>query len=175
VVLVAGAGLLYSSTPQQTVPLERQPNPPTGLTPFIGITVTGMITGTLMTLTLRGFPAQLSILRPDFRAEYGTAAILLIAALATVPLETGVLRVGSRRSFFGSLIGLACLLLLAGWVSDPSLLQFGILPLLGVTLGLALISQIPFALTSVPRKQAGLITGLYFGGMSLGNILLSLI
>ena len=173
VVLVAGAGLLYSTAPQVVLATSRPVGPSLRLSQFIGIALLGILTGGLSTLALRWFPAHLNSLNPHFRTDYGSTAILLIAALATMPLETAVMRWGIQRSFFGGLIGLGGLLLLALWSRHPAILQFGCLPLLGVTFGLTLISQIPFVLATVPPKQAGLITGLYFGGMGLGNALLS--
>jgi hypothetical protein len=68
---------------------------------------------------------------------------------------------------------------LAGIMSDRSMHKIGSrLPgiAVGITLaGLLFVAQIPWCLGRLPAHQAGLSTGLYFGGMGAANAFLTLI
>jgi MFS family permease len=113
----------------------------------------------------------------NLSGEYTASAILLIAAIATLPLGRLVSKLGSRRSMQ---IGL-CIVAVAIAISFLRQTIFGSnlifelfhILLAGMAFGLVFISMIPFALAMLPNGNEGLATGLYFGGGGLATALLN--
>lgn len=119
-------------------------------------------------MLLRYCPQLLHEQIPRFGPASLASLILLISALVALPLERVAFAWGIRRAMKVSLVAIAPLsgLLL---LSSHVLSELTVLILLGTTFGLLFISQIPYALQSVPSAQAGFGTGLYFGGIGGGG------
>jgi MFS family permease len=182
VILVLGAGLLWSAQPRSNlglVPID------TGTAQSLlsrtrlrksrtKIFVVGLITGLLVNVSLRISPQFLHRTLPAIAPEYLAAGMLLIAAGMALPLDR-YRKAGSLDRTMG--LGLIILLTAIGasGIFYHPLLAIVILAVSGVALGLLFITQIPWCLKMLPPAQAGLATGLYFGGMGAATALLSLL
>jgi MFS family permease len=170
--LIAGALLLYSSQPQATLLTVQEKRAISSVT-VGGLFLAGIVVGTVFYLVLQTVPQALSGRLFGFTTEQITAAILLISALTTIPIERWIPKFGVDRAMVS---GLAAMLGIAGlaWLSPVPLLTMLCIGLLGAVVSVVLVSQIPFVLAKVPPSQAGLSTGLYFGGIGAGTSLITL-
>lgn len=161
--LMIGAVLFKSSQPQPSLPVPSEDGAISRVD-ALRIFGVGIAAGIQATVLLRYAPSNAGL----------AALILLISALAALPLERLALSWGIRRSMaisLGAIAPLTGLLLL----SANSIFALPVLVLAGITFGLLFISQIPYALQAVPSAQAGWGTGLYFGGMGGGSAIAALL
>jgi hypothetical protein len=128
----------------------------------------GTMAGIAANLALRLLPDQLhNALHsrlPILTTDWVLVAILIIAAIAAVPLEICLPTIGIRHSMVVA-IGVIALIIISLMVIHQAIMAIVMIILCGIALGLLLIDQVPFALTQVPAAQAGWGTGLYFGGI----------
>ena len=189
VMLMVGAILLWSADPQVTIysdadlvrhistvnSNDRGKSNRDRLTQWLQIFGVGSISGLLVNIMLRvstqKIHATLAIISP----EYIAAMILLVCAIVATPLEQRVRKWGLNRSMLMSLLFIIVAILLS-FVSIP-LVSIGLAIAIfsGIAMGLLLVAQIPWCLGRLPPHQAGLSTGLYFGGMGAANAFLTLI
>jgi MFS family permease len=169
--LIAATLLLYSSKPQAHLFSVQEKR---AISPAMlgGLFLVGIIAGMVFFLALQTIPKALSDRLPGFTPEQITAAILLIGALATVPVERWIPKLGVDRAMASSLVTMLAIAGLA-LLSPISFLTMLCILLLGIVFSVVLVSQIPFALSKVPPSQAGLSTGLYFGGIGAGTSLIT--
>jgi hypothetical protein len=110
------------------------------------------------------FPAVLQRSLPQLNQVTITSMVLLIAALSANPLSRFITQWGEAKAMQ---VGLSAVLALMGvsLINHSSVIFSVILiALLGVAFGLVFTDTIPYALSVLPPTQAGLATGLYFGG-----------
>lgn len=173
IALIIGASILFSSTPKHTLMLPNQERQfPASIRHLILIFTVGLCAGWEINLLMAIFPRVLTAQLSGVRAEFITSGILLVSALTAVPLEklTGKLGITTALS-----LGLGAIPAFMG-ASLPNLtpvLVFALILAFGVALGLIFIAQIPYALLMVPPTNAGLGTGLYFGGMGAATALVT--
>ena len=189
VMLMVGAILLWSADPHVTIysdaeqlrhistinSHERGKSNRDRLTQWLQIFGVGSISGLLVNIMLRvstqKIHATLAIISP----EYIAAMILLVCAIVATPLEQRVRKWGLNRSMLMSLLFIIVAILLS-FVSIPLVsIGLAIAIFCGIAMGLLLVAQIPWCLGRLPPHQAGLSTGLYFGGMGAANAFLTLI
>ena len=189
VMLMVGAILLWSADPQVTIysdadlvrhistvnSNDRGKSNRDRLIQWLQIFGVGSISGLLVNIMLRvstqKIHATLAIISP----EYIAAMILLVCAIVATPLEQRVRKWGLNRSMLMSLLFIIVAILLS-FVSIP-LVSIGLAIAIfsGIAMGLLLVAQIPWCLGRLPPHQAGLSTGLCFGGMGAANAFLTLI
>ncbi len=220
VMLMGGAVLLWSADPQMTILSQRgfandsnidrdrnisgaHSSQPRILAAkdrhgeWLQIFGIGSIAGLLINILLRICPQKLHTTLPIVPAEYIAAGMLLVCAIAAIPLESKVRKWGLNRSMLVSLLSISIaigvslsasfyLLSIAFEMAISSGIGFVIGLLLlsipiwiaiasGIAMGLLLVAQIPWCLSRLPANQAGLATGLYFGGVGAANAFLTLI
>jgi hypothetical protein len=178
VILIVGAMLLWSGQPRSNlglVPINATPilPSPTKLKKSqIQIFSLGLIAGLLVNILLRMSPQFLHQTLTAIAPEYLAAGMLSIAAGMALPLDRYV-KTSSLDRAMG--LGLIAILTAIGTSIIFHHLLLAIMTLAGggVALGLLFITQIPWCLKMLPPAQAGLATGLYFGGMGAATALLS--
>jgi MFS family permease len=132
----------------------------------------GLGIGGLVNLMLRECPIVLGRIS-ESRPEWMAAGILLVGAIAAVPLEKWISRVGSRAALVTSLGLFLVQMGLLNVIGHPYVVGLAIATL-GVTFALLFTSQIPCVLAIAPPNQAGTATGFYFGGMGAATALVTL-
>lgn len=176
--LVLGAIVLHRTIPRHTVPShlarspKSSPSKPSSSPPFlkwVTLALAGLIVGISSTSLLTLAPPVLLHPFPQLSPPVITSLILAIAAVSASPMGW----LTSRQEPAHALqLGLGGLVLLLGWVAlyPQEIGALGILVGLGLTLGLVGVSSVPFALATVAPSDAGLGTGLLFGGSNAGAI-----
>jgi MFS family permease len=181
-IILIGGAVLWSAQPRSNlglVPIGIDTAPilssPTRLQKSrTKIFLIGLITGLLVNVSLRISPQFLHQALPAIAPEYLAAAMLSIAAAMALPLERYVKADNLDRTMGRGLIALLAAIGASGIFHHP-LLAIVVLAISGIALGLLFITQIPWCLKMLPPAQAGLATGLYFGGMGAATALLSLL
>ena len=177
IALMMGAYILRSLTPihslkPYSINEDVASNAPILL--LILIFVVGLGTGLEVNLLMSTFPQELQTQLPSIRLEFVTSGILLVAAIASVVLGEWTAQIGANKALLlglGSLTGLMGLALL----NDMDTFVVGFIVAFGVSFSLIFVSMIPFTLGKLPPHQAGLATGLYFGGCAGATALVSLL
>lgn len=177
IALIIGACILQSFTPvhrfdPSTLDRDAPCSVPTQLLTLIF--VVGLCAGFEVNLLMSIFPKELQAQLPSFKAEYITSTILLLSAIASVPLGKLTTLLGADHAMLfglGTMTGLMGLTLL----NDSHIQALGIILAFGVSFGLVFISMIPLALGMVAPSHAGLGTGLYFSGGGAGFALVSIL
>ncbi|MBD2166595.1 MFS transporter [Calothrix membranacea FACHB-236] len=166
IALVMGAYILRSLTPpyvltQYSLNEDLSPTAPSLL--LFLIFVIGLGAGLEVNLLMSMFPQVLQTQLPGLRLEFITSGILLVSAMSSVILGELTAQIGVNKVMLlglGSMTGLMGLALL----NDIDNLVVGYILGFGISFGLIFVSMIPFYLGKVSLQQAGLATGLYFGG-----------
>lgn len=175
IALMVGAYILRLFTPKHCFDCSSL-NQVTAKTPgilLILIFVIGLATGFEINLLLSIFPQELQTQLSGLKVEFITAEILLVSAIASVPLGEWTTELGANKSMMlglGTITGLMGLTLL----NNNNIIAIGLILAFGVSLSLVFISMISLVLGKIPSHQAGLATGLYFGGSAGGTALVSL-
>lgn len=190
IVLMGGAVLLWSADPQITLDpnIERSRNissanstqPQTSATKdryseWLRIFGIGSITGLLVNILLRICPQKLHTTLSTVPPEYIAAGMLLVCAIVATPLESKVRKWGLNRSMLVSLCSISIAIFLSFVFTPLVSIGLAIAIFSGVAMGLLLVAQIPWCLGRLPPHQAGLSTGLYFGGVGAANAFLTVI
>ncbi|MCC5641242.1 MFS transporter [Nostoc sp. CHAB 5844] len=177
IALVLGAYILQLFTPKHTfIPAinhqDKLATVPSKL--LILIFVIGLATGFEVNLLFSIFPQKLQTQLPGLQVEFITSEILLVSAIASVPLGDWTADLGANKSM---LLGLGTITGLMGVtvLNDNYILAIGLILAFGISFSLVLISMIPVVLGKLPATQAGLGTGLYFGGSAGGIAIVSLL
>jgi MFS family permease len=189
VMLMGGAILLWSADPQITIdpdvdssrPIlgansERQQTRTTSRPiEWLQIFGIGSIAGLLVNILLRICPQKLHANLAIISPEYIAAGMLLVCAIVATPLEPRVRKWGLNRSMLISLLAIIVAIFLSFVLMPLVSIGLAIAIFSGVAMGLLLVAQIPWCLGRLPAHQAGLSTGLYFGGVGAANAFLTLI
>jgi MFS family permease len=135
------------------------------------IVATGVGIGLLVNLLMRTAPIVLQPLL-GWKSTYIVTLILLIGAIATLPMEEVSRRWGWSRALFttASWVGLNLLVIHLGF---PLLLLPVMIASVGISLGWLFVTQVPWALMAVAPDHAGFGVGLYFGGMGGATAIVS--
>jgi hypothetical protein len=164
--LVIGASLLHTNQP---IHYERPSDniPHRSLVDWGLMLVIGCGTGIEVNIVLQLIPPFLQQQWTQLTIGVITALLLSIAAIISVGLVPLCQRWGAARAMQ---VGLMVLVIMAGLFVHPI---FSGLVWLGCSaaMGLVFISATPVALSYVNWQQAGLSTGLFFGGSGLGSSL----
>ncbi|WP_414544971.1 MFS transporter [Nostoc sp. CCY0012] len=177
IALILGAYMLRLFTPQQSfnvLTLNQDPSAKTPTVLLILIFVIGLATGFEVNLLLSIFPQELQTQLPGLKVDFITAEILLVSAIASIPVSEWTTELGANKSMLlgvGTMTGLMGLTLL----NDHNIIVVGLILAFGVSLSIVLISIIPLVLSKIHPLQAGLGTGLYFGGSAGGTAMVSLL
>jgi MFS family permease len=177
IALIIGACILQSFTPVHKLdPSTLDRDAPCSLPPQLLalIFVVGLGAGFEVNLLISIFPKVLQAQLPSFKAEYIASTILLLSAIASVPLGKFTTLLGADHAMLfglGTMTGLMGLTLL----NDSPIQTLGIILAFGVSFGLVFISMIPLALGMVAPSHAGLGTGLYFSGGGAGFAVVSIL
>lgn len=177
IALILGAYMLRLFTPQQSfnvLTLNQDTSAKTPTVLLVLIFAIGLATGFEVNLLLSIFPQELQTQLPKLNVEFITAEILLVAAIASVPVGEWTAELGANKSM---LLGVATMTGLMGLtlLNDHKIIVVGLILGFGVSLCIVLISIIPFVLSKIHPLQAGLGTGLYFGGSAGGTAIVSLL
>ena len=178
-VLLVGATLLWASSPKRlAIPTQAFPQLPASVLSMVLTFVIGIGAGVEVNLMMAVVPkvlSQGSLL--NLSSEYIASLILLIAAIATFPLGKLVTKLGDRSGMVLGLsavaIGIALTLLRQTIFGQNIIFELVHMLITGIAFGLVFISMIPFALSMLSNGDAGLATGLYFGGGGLATALLN--
>ncbi|RCJ28973.1 MFS transporter [Nostoc minutum NIES-26] len=141
---------------------------------LILIFVIGLATGLEINLLLSIFPQELQTQLPGLKVEFIASEILIVSAIASVPLGEWTTELGANKSMLlglGAMTGLMGLTLL----NDNNAIAIGLILAFGVSFSLVFISMISLVLGKIPANRAGLGTGLYFGGSAGGTAIVSLL
>jgi MFS family permease len=163
-ILALGRWLLAVEPPQSTVLVQtsRSQQYPD----MLRIYSTGLICGILSNLLLRWSPWFLAAKLGGLEPNTLTAAILAISAVSVLLIKSWVQRWGNYRSMLIAIGIIAGLLVIAPLISN-GVLAVGYLLVAGLAFCILSLAQIPWVLGQL--SQAGLATGLYFGGMGLAT------
>ncbi|MBD2487974.1 MFS transporter [Aulosira sp. FACHB-615] len=176
IALVLGAYILQLFTPKHTLIAAIQPDKsataPSVL--LLLIFIIGLATGFEINLLLGIFPQKLQTQLPGLSVEFIASEILLVSAIASVPLGDWTADLGANKSMLlgvGTMTGLMGLTVL----NDSSILAIALILTFGISLSLVLMSIIPLVLGKLAVTQAGLGIGLYLGGSAGGTAIVSLL
>jgi MFS family permease len=177
IALVLGAYILRSLTPKNSFYPSRSTHDQSVNTPvemLVVIFVIGLATGVEVNLLLSIFPQQLQKQLPNLTVEFITSAILLVSAIASIPLGDWTDKRCADKSI---LLGLGTMTALMGLavLNDSHTLVIGFILAFGISLSLVIISILPVILAKFHPSNLGLGTGLYFGGTAGGTALVSLL
>ncbi|HBB33063.1 MAG TPA: hypothetical protein DC064_14990 [Cyanobacteria bacterium UBA9273] len=165
IALVMGAAILFSSTPRHTLVFpHEETHCHTPIQVLFLLFLVGLGAGLEINLLMALVPHTLTTQLKSIRAEFIASGILLVSALTAVPVGELTIKFGVSRAMMLGLGAIAGLMGLTLLNLNP-IFTVGLILAFGIAFGLIFISQIPYALAMVPRTQAGLGTGLYFGGM----------
>ncbi|MBE9008441.1 MFS transporter [Fortiea sp. LEGE XX443] len=177
IALVLGAYILQLFSPKQAFnpPIHHQQKSATAPTMLlILIFAIGLATGFEVNLLFAIFPPELQTQLPGLQVEIIASEILLVSAIASVPLRDWTADLGANKSMLlglGSMTGLMGLTVL----NDHYILAIALILAFGISFSLVFLSMIPLVLGKLPATQAGLGTGLYFGGSAGGTAIVSLL
>jgi MFS family permease len=177
IALILGAYMLRLFTPQQSfnvLTLNQDPSAKTPTVLLMLIFAIGLATGFEVNLLLSIFPQELQTQLPGLKVDFITAEILLVSAIASIPVSEWTAELGANKSMLlgvGTMTGLMGLTLL----NDHNIIVVGLILAFGISLSIVLISIIPLVLSKIHPLQAGLGTGLYFGGSAGGTAMVSLL
>ncbi|MBW4644944.1 MAG: MFS transporter [Goleter apudmare HA4340-LM2] len=177
IALVMAAYILQSSIPNHAFnPASIDQDIPSTTPPIllILIFIVGLGAGLEVNLLMSVFPQELQTQLPSITLEFITSGILLVSAIASIPLGEWTAQLGANKAItlgLGAMTGLMGLALL----NDYDILVVGFILAFGISFGLVFVSMIPFALGKVPPHQAGLSTGLYFGGSAAATTVVSIL
>ncbi|AFY31419.1 MFS transporter [Calothrix sp. PCC 7507] len=166
IALIMGAYILRSSTPNHSFnPSTINQDIPATTPPILLILIfcVGFGAGLEVNLLMSIFPLELQTQLPSIKLEFITSGIFLVSAIASIPLGEWTAQLGANKAItlgLGTMTGLMGLALL----NDNDILVVAFILAFGISFSLVFVSMIPFALSKVPPNQAGLSTGLYFGG-----------
>lgn len=141
---------------------------------LILIFLVGLGAGLEINLLMSVFPLELQTQLPSIRLEFITSGILIVSAIASVPLGEWTAQLGANKAItlgLGAMTGFMGLALL----NDYDILVVGFIIAFGMSFSLVLVSMIPFALSKVPPHQTGLSTGLYFAGCAGATALVTIL
>lgn len=162
-------GLPVIAMPSMVMTSSTEIQPWHRLSLLVGI---GLGTGCLLRLLTSVVPTALKTSLPMLKPNLLTAIILLIAAIAARLFGD----LAQRRGVAAALQwGLGAVVILLFCVNIPLSNGVGVVILIsaGLAMSLVMISSVPVVLSSVSATQAGLGTGLFFGGSGLGGIVVS--
>ncbi len=177
IALVLGAYILRLFTPRHSFDphiLNQDMSAEAPKLLLILIFVIGLATGIAVNLLLSIFPQELQTQLPGLQVDFIVSEILLVSAIASVPLGELTAELGANKSILiglGSMTGLMGLTLL----NDNNIIAIGLILAFGISVSLVFISMIYLVLSKIPSIQAGLGTGLYFGGTAGGTAIVSLL
>ncbi|QSJ17519.1 MFS transporter [Nostoc sp. UHCC 0702] len=176
IALILGAYILRLFTPKHCFDSSTR-NQVTAKTPtvlLILIFIIGLATSLEINLLLSIFPQELQTQLPGLKVEFITAEILLVSAIASVPLGEWTTELGANKSM---MLGLGTMTTLMGvtLLNDNNIIAIGLILAFGVSFSLVFISMISLVLGKIPPNRAGLGTGLYFGGSAGGTAIISLL
>jgi hypothetical protein len=173
--LLLGAYFLLSCLPKHSFSppnLSQSKSIPKLL--FILTFIIGMGAGLEVNLLMSIFPpilqTQLSILKPEFI----TSSILLVSAFFSIPLGKFTTKLGVDKSMLIGLVSIAALMELT-LLSKSSIFAVLFILLFGISFSLVFVSMIPLALSMMSPSNAGLSTGLYFGGTGAATALVQIL
>ena len=173
--LIVSLNLFYSSLPKKK--LFYPPQTPLALvTPgkMTAIFIIGCGAGLQLNLLLRIFPKTLSVQNTSNLGIAGvTSTILLVSAFLAVPIEILLVKIGVKRGLGTGLV-LIFVCLVSVLFNPTKDVAIFIVFLAGLAFTLVFESQIPLALSFVSTERVGLSTGIYFGGLSAGTSLVSI-
>ncbi|MBH8551612.1 MFS transporter [Nostocaceae cyanobacterium CENA357] len=177
IALVLGAYILRLFTPRHffdpsTLNQDISADAPNLL--LILIFVISLAAGIEVNLLLSVFPQELQTQLPGLQVEFIVSEILLVSAIASVTLGEWTAELGADKSM---LIGLGTMTGLMGLtiLNENNIIAIGLILGFGVSFSLLFISMISLVLSKIPYIQAGLGTGLYFGGTAGGTAIVSLL
>jgi MFS family permease len=176
--LTIGAIAMRSTQPRSSLKISLPPSagvpPRRSIARKIQIFGVGMLAGALVNILLRISPQRLAEPLVGTLPEYLTAGMLFCSAIAAIPLQHRLKNWGLARSM---VVSFGAIVLTIGSIALVSHPLFSILAvcMAGVAIGLLSIAQIPWCLGMLAPQQAGLATGLYFGGIGAATALLSLL
>jgi MFS family permease len=167
-ILALGRWLLAAEPPQLTllVTTSRSQQYPD----MLRIYITGLTCGILSNLLLRWSPWLLAAKLGGLEPNILNAAILAISAVSVLFIKSWVLRWGNYRSMLIAVSIIAGLLVITPIIPNV-FLAVGYLLIAGLAFCVLSLAQIPWVLGQL--SQAGLATGLYFGGMGLATAIVS--
>lgn len=177
IALIMGGYILQSLMPAhnlQPYTLNQDTPATTPRILLILIFVVGLGGGLEINLLMSLFPQELQTQLPSITLEFITSGILLVCAIAAIPLGEWTAQLSPNKAMLlglGSLTGLMGLALL----NDNDILVVGFILAFGVSVSLIFVSIIPFAFGKLPPSQAGLGIGLYCGGSAGGAVLVSIL
>jgi MFS family permease len=175
IVLIIGASFLFSSTPKHTLVFPQEETQySTPIQVVCLLFLVGFGAGLEINLLIALVPNVLTTQFNGMRAEFIASIILLVSALTAVPLGELTVKIGVSRAMMLGLGAIAGLMKLTQ-LNLNSIFAVGLILAFGIAFGLIFISQIPYALGMVPPTQAGLGTGLYFGGMGAATAFASIL
>jgi MFS family permease len=177
IALMLGAYILQLFTPKHSFSpfiynqskLTAVPN-----TLLILIFAIGLATGFEIKLLFSIFPQELQTQLPGLNVNFIASEILLVSAIACIPLSDWATDLGANKSILiglGSMTGLMGLTVL----NENYILAIALILAFGISFSLVVISIVPLVLAKIPTIQAGLGTGLYFGGTAGGAAIVSLL
>jgi Na+/melibiose symporter-like transporter len=117
-------------------------------------------------LLMQMFPMVLSTQVPNANTGLVLGSIFIALALTAVPAGVLATRLGTRRAMALGLVTMALLSLVA-LGGRSVVLAFGVAIAVGMAFSLVSNTTIPFALSMVPARRAGLGTGMYFSGAAV--------
>lgn len=177
IALILGAYILQLFTPKHSFnPCIRNQNKLATATPklLMLIFAIGLATGFEVNLLFSVFPRALQTQLPGLSVEFIVSEILLVSAIASIPLGDWATDLGANKSILlglGSITGLMGLTVL----NDSYILAIALILAFGISFSLVLIGMIPLVLGKIPATQAGLGTGLYFGSSAGGIAIVTLL
>ncbi|NJM65322.1 MAG: multidrug effflux MFS transporter [Acaryochloris sp. RU_4_1] len=182
IVLLIGGTILYSTAPQRahpgmgrmvssSIPLAKSRHYSLRILLFAVGSGAAFETNVLLEI----FPAVLQQALPQLHLVAIASSILGIAALSANPLSRLVVKWGEAKAM--QMVLTAVLGLIGLTVFSPNNAIFALIWLvaLGIAFGLVFTDTIPYALSILPSQQAGLATGLYFGGGSAATVFFALL
>jgi MFS family permease len=127
------------------------------------IFVTGLAVTLAFRLAIETFPKILKTQLPQVNPALLIGAVFLALALAAVPTGIFAVRSGNRQAMLLGMLGAAGFL---GLMTFTHSLFTGLIVAagLGICFSLVINGTLPFALSLVPPRQAGLGIGVFFGG-----------
>jgi Major Facilitator Superfamily len=177
IALVLGAYILRLFTPKHSLIISTHNQYQSASTPnalLILIFAIGLATGFEVNLLFSVFPQELHNQLPGLTAEFIASEILLVSAIASVPLGDWTADLGANKSMLlglGTMTGLMGLTVL----NDHYILAIALILAFGISFSLIFISMMPVIIEKIPATQAGLGTGLYLGGSAAGTAMVSLL
>ncbi|MBD2439875.1 MFS transporter [Nostoc sp. FACHB-110] len=176
IALMLGAYILQSFTPKHSFnpAIRNQDLASAPSVILMLIFVIGLAIGFEINLLFSIFPQKLQAQLPGLNVEFIASEILLVAAIASVPLGDWITDLGANKSMLlglGSITGLMGLTVL----NDNDIFAIILILAFGVSFSLVFISMIPLVFAKIPANQAGLGTGLYFGSSAGGTAIASLV